>query len=91
MTLYTCPAGETALLKTLCWVNNAIVANLVVLRLNGNTNASAIDRVNLQGNEALVNDELFIVLGPGDVLSAIATQASCIMTGFGAELEGVAD
>lgn len=91
VTLYTCPADETAIVKTLSYVNNAALSNLVVLRLNGNTNAVAVDRVTLAGNEAIVRDSLFLVLHPGDVLSAIGTQASAVLTGSGAELEGVAD
>ena len=91
MVLYTCPAGETALLKTLTLVNNFGINNAIALKLNGTTNAAAILETVVAPNEGTVLTELFIVLEPGDILRGIAANASVIFAGFGAELEGVAD
>lgn len=91
VTLYTAPAGETALVKLLTAVNVALVGSTSLqLRLNGTSGANLIAIANVP-NGADQWLEGFVVMQPGDVLRGIASQASIICTGFGAELEGVAD
>lgn len=89
--LYTCPDGETALVKHLTVVNNAALPSLMLIRLNGETGSSNIYSLTIAStaHSQLVN--AFWVLRPGDQLHAIAERASSIVAGFGAELEGVAD
>ena len=88
--LYTAPAGVTTVIKTLTIVNNAALNNNVSIRINGATNGSSVSRKAVASG---VDDSLvgvFIVLQPGDVVHAQATQASAVVAGFGAELQGVA-
>lgn len=89
--LYTCPKGETTLLKHLTIVNNAALNNNVSIRINGTTNGAAIARKSVASGQDDSIVGAFIVLQPGDVLHAQATSASAIVAGFGAQLEGVAD
>lgn len=91
MSLYVCPAGETTLLKHLAIVNNAAVTNNVIVRLNSASNNGAILEADVDNTNSYDGSPLFIVLQPGDELTAIATLASAIVTGFGAQLEGTAD
>lgn len=90
-TVYTCPAGETALLKDITIFNQAAVTNVVALRLNGNTQNQTIEGVTVGGGGSVVLSGRFIVLHPGDTLRVQATVASINITGYGAELEGIAD
>lgn len=89
--LYTAPAGETSLLKTLCLVNNNTLGNTILFRLNGSAAGNNLLARTIAGSGSDTLTELFIVLQPGDVLNAIATASACIVSGFGAELEGFAD
>lgn len=89
--LYTAPDGETVIVKHLAFVNTAVLANSVKLRLNGSTDAANIMQFSVAGGGDHQMFPAFLVLQPGDVLSAIASTASAIVTLFGAELEGVAD
>lgn len=91
VTLYTCPAGETALLKCLTVANTAALGNTTLFRLNGTGPTTQLFALTVGIGGADVVNELFIVLGPGDTLRASSTQTSMVVTGFGAELEGVAD
>ncbi len=89
--LYTCPAGETALLKCLTFVNNAAVSTSIVVRLNAANNSAAFVERLIDNNNGLVLNDIFVVLHPGDTVHAIAGLASVVVGGFGAELEGLAD
>lgn len=89
--LYTCPAGETALLKCLTLVNNAAVNTSLIVKLNSVSNSGAIVEATVNNGVSEYYPDLFVVLHPGDVLRAVAGLASVIVTGFGAELEGTAD
>lgn len=88
---YTCPAGRTALLK---WLSAANVAALGATLISGYINGTLGGQLVLQ--QAVPNGldlqlPLWIVLHPGDIFRLKAGQASLIVSGFGAELEGVAD
>lgn len=89
--LYTCPAGETTLLKCVGLYNAGIAANAVAFTINGILPAQIVARFSLAAGTGAVERELFIVLHPGDVLRGLATLVSMTVSGFGAELEGVAD
>lgn len=90
-TLYTAPAGETALLKQLTLVNASALANLFTLKLNGTSGADSIMAIVVPAQGGELVSGLFVVLQPGDILRAVAGAASIFCAGFGAELEGVAD
>lgn len=89
--LYTAPAGETTLVKLITVCNIAALGStLFSLRLNGTGGAQLVAQVSIpNGGDAWV--EGFLVLQPGDILRGQAGQPSLIVSGFGAELEGVAD
>lgn len=89
--VYTCPAGETALVKLVTAVNIAALGStLLSLRVNGALGGQLVaQRSVANGGDEWV--EGFLVLNPGDTLRATASQASLIVSGFGAELEGFAD
>lgn len=89
--VYTCPAGETALLKHISLANVTALSQTLRLRLNGTNQTDNIVDVAIPSTSAIQLTDLFIVLHPGDVLRAISSSANCIVTGYGAELEGVAD
>lgn len=89
--VYTSPAGETTIIKHLSFANTALVANTVSLRINASGGGATIGAWPVAGQGAEQVPDLFIVLQPGDTLNASATQSSMIVTGFGAQLEGVAD
>lgn len=89
--LYTCPAAETALVKLITAVNIAALGGtLLSLRINGSLGGQLVgQKVIPNGQDEWI--EGFLVLNPGDVLRGTASQASLIVSGFGAELEGFAD
>lgn len=89
--IYTCPDGETALLKTFLAVVGSITNATVRLHLNGNGATNQLLQEVVPNGVGLVLTELFIVLHPGDVLRGSASGGNLTLTGFGAELEGVAD
>jgi len=89
--VYTAPDGETTLLKHLALVNSSAVPNLLSLRLNGTGGADTIVAELVPGQGSVQLTGQFIVLQPGDQLRAIAGSASVFVSGFGAQLEGVAD
>ena len=91
VTLYTCPAEETALIKTLAVANAYALTNTVTFKLNGTGGAQSLWTEDVPSGKGFIIPELFIVLNPGDTFRALATGASVFITGFGAELEGVAD
>jgi hypothetical protein len=89
-TLYTCPAGVTAVVKSMTFVNNAGAAQTIVLGINGTANANRIYRTQLAANDGLVLSGLFIVLQPGQSVHAFSGNGSLTCGGSGAELQGVA-
>lgn len=90
--LYTGPAGETTILKHLSVTNIVGSLSNVRLRLNGTSQSANIMDFNQASTSGQQFTGLFIVLQPGDVLRAIASVVdSVIITGYGTQLEGVAD
>ena len=89
--LYTTPAGETALIKTITLCNvSAVLATTVTLRLRPGGSDRIFYVVSIPANETRILDT-WLVLPPGGKLRGNTTQAGTIITVHGAELEGVAD
>jgi len=89
--IYTCPTGETAILKSLCLAKLAsggVSLDLTILR-------SATSRVVYRHAFGIAGEvvyvELWIVLMPGDVLRAQTDTGTATIWASGSELEGVAD
>lgn len=89
--LYTCPDGETALLKHVAFFNPSAVSRSCALYIGTPSNNRTIMRKVMASETEAQEKECFIVLQPGETLQSLATAASVTVTGFGAELEGVAD
>lgn len=89
--LYTCPAGETAIIKSLTAGPGAVGGNTLGFYIGTVTAANLLyaHQLNLGDWEKL--DGLFWVLQPGQVLRGTSTSGAARTFGFGAELEGVAD
>lgn len=89
--IYTCPAGETALIKNIEGVGSGGLGGSVTFHLNGNGAGNVLHVASLgTGGDVTITD-IFWVLQPGDFLRAQTSAGTAIMWGFGAELEGVAD
>lgn len=91
VTLYTCPAGETAIIKQVSHFNTGVVQQAVSLGINGTGNGQLVVVMSTAATSTTNLLEQFIVLHPGDTLRAIANAGNATVTGYGAELEGVAD
>lgn len=89
--LYTCPAGETALIKQLEVGPAGGIGATVTFYLNGTAVGTRLHSLGLAANSWSSEAGLFIVLHPGDELRAAVSTGSVQVSGFGAELEGVAD
>lgn len=90
--LYTVPALETAIVKSITIATASALATTITLKLNGTSGANTLVVETLPAAGSIRMDGLFWALQPGDILRAISASASgCFVTGFGAELEGVAD
>lgn len=90
VTLYTCPAGRTAIIKQLNAVNVGLATSSYQLRLNGTTASQNIAAASIAAGADEARFDRYIVLGPGDVLRMIGTTVAIISSGFGVELDGVA-
>lgn len=89
--VYTCPAGETAIVKQLSFSNAAALAQTVALYINANTANSIVGGATVPAASALVLTGWFLVLQPGDTLRIGWSGTGGAVSGHGAELEGVAD
>lgn len=90
-TLYTCPAGETTIVKQLVLFNgSAAPQSLQVLHFDG-TNSNVLVFQSVAGLTPLRLGELFIVLQPGDVLQGSSALGTGVFSAYGTQLEGVAD
>lgn len=89
--LYTCPAGETAILKHIVFVNGGPLAASAALRLNAQLGTAQMTTAVVPATGDVSRTDQFIVMHPGDTLYGISGAANLIYSGFGAELEGVAD
>ena len=89
--IYTCPAGETALLKSLwLWPTGPTVSAVSVF-INGTAAANQIGLIIVPNSAEIRLAGQFLVLHPGDTLTLRTNLGTATVAGFGAELEGVAD
>lgn len=87
-TLFTCPAGRTAIIHTLAVVNRDVAVDTVVaILLNGDQSVNRIWRNNLLVNTSVLL-ETHIVLNPGDTLRALRGAGTATLSGFGSLLLG---
>lgn len=89
--LYTCPPGETALIKSLSLFNQGALAAAIVLHINGTGANTIVLSVSVGAGLSALDVPRFLVLHPGDVLRGVTSQGNFTVAGYGAELEGVAD
>ena len=90
VTLYTCPAGATAIVKDIAlFATTAITAYVQVVR--GSLSARVLSGAVTAGG-SLVSSGRFIVLEPGDVLQVHSTSSGITATAWvsGSQLDGVA-
>lgn len=89
--VYTSPANETTLVKTLTITKApAIVATTVTWSINGVGNAAAVLTEVLTTQQRSSVLDVWLVLQPGDTLH-VTTDLGIAVSGHGAQLEGVAD
>ena len=89
--VYTCPAGETAILKTLTMFNPGAIATTLTMGIGSTANANVIVAQSVGNGATVVVNNLFICLHPGETLRCAAGAGNITVSGHGAELEGVAD
>ena len=91
MTIYTCPSGKTAIVKSLHLSNNAGSATTTIVAV-----ASGAAIVNLRVTSLASNDQIhmespYLVMEPGDELLINADQTNAIKYWVsGVELQGLA-
>lgn len=93
VTIYTCPTGETTIVKYVTLFNpSASTATTVRVRLVTAGGARTFIRQEIPIQTAVRIDS-WLVMEPGDTIDALATAAGINVeyTLSGAELEGVAD
>lgn len=96
LSLYTCPAGFTALVKQVSWTNLAGAPQNLQLYINAVTGPAtnvAHDNTLTGAGESRTFGQLFFVLEPGDQLMLYTTGAfvAPLLIGvFGSELAGTA-
>jgi hypothetical protein len=89
VTLYTCPAGRTAILKDVrAWAYGAAVTRALVLVRSGPGDCAIIDEA--MATNSTRERQGFIVLEPGHQLLASSTGGPTSIWASGAELDGVA-
>lgn len=90
-TLYTCPAGETAIIKSLIVGAGGVPNNVVsfALRVGGVT--TTLFEFTPSTTSSTAFNGLFWVLHPGNELRFSTVLGAVGSSGHGAELEGVAD
>lgn len=91
VSLYTAPAGETALVKHLSIVSANALVQVVTFRINGTGAANDVAHISVPALGDVQLPSWFWVLNPGDVLRAVGSRGDLNVAGFGAELEGSAD
>lgn len=88
--VYTCPAGETAIIKDIrIDVKSGSPSRVVALLTSGPLDVSLIDKP--MGPNDVASTQGFVVLQPGDQLRALSVGGVCRVWVSGAELEGLAD
>lgn len=86
--MYTVPGGRTAILHSIQFMNTALAAGFVDLRVNGALN---VDRCFLTTIAATDTIDLYdrIILNPGDTLYArSAAGLTVTVSGYGSLLDG---
>ena len=89
--VYTCPAGETALLKDLEVGPGGAAGMVVVFYIGALSVDNRVHQVTLASNAWSSERGAFIVLHPGEQLRVASSIGTVSVSGHGAELEGVAD
>lgn len=87
---YTCPPGETAIVKDLVLYNSTGTPIDTVVGINGTAPQNVIHRVTVPNGGTVVLSDRFVVLHPGDTVRLVGVAAGVFVSGFGAELAGVA-
>lgn len=91
LTVYTCPADMTAIVKDAAYWNGSAIGQALVLSITRGGVEFYVWAQTLASNEVLVDTPRFIVLEPGDVLSLHKTlTGTAAVWVSGSELEGVA-
>jgi hypothetical protein len=89
-TLYTCPSGETTIVKDVRVTTVSGSPSRAGLRvISGPTYIDLVDQALASGSVGLSG--LFVVLRPGDQLAGFSLGGTVGMWVSGAELEGLAD
>ena len=89
--VYTVPAGETALVKSLAIHNANAAAQGIAISLNGTAPQDRVTNIPAAGNSGIQINGLFWVFHPGDQIYVSAALGLIYMSAYGSELEGVAD
>lgn len=89
-TVFTCPAGYTAVIKNLSLVSAGAIAGDFLLYINGTTAVKLLLKVNVGGGNAVNLAGIFVVLAGGDTLHCTAPAANSTITASGALLFGIA-
>jgi hypothetical protein len=89
--LYTCPAGETTLLKHLSLYLDNPSSQTVFGWINATGSPNVWLAEQVTGLRALQLRDMFVVLHPGDTLMFFVPVGNVTVTGHGAQLEGTAD
>lgn len=91
-TLYTCPSGETAIIKYVSMVTAAAVLVSGKLWIGSVANNKLVAWKNFGGTGDIASGfPGFMVLQPGEVLIGGAVTGAITFNGSGTELEGFAD
>jgi hypothetical protein len=91
-TVYTCPAGETAIVKDLWVWPNAVTVTGLDLFINGSAAGNHIAHIVMPNSQDARVLGAFLTLADGDILRmGVTGTGNCTVSGHGAELEGLAD
>lgn len=90
-TVYTCPDNKTALFKLFLFTDQGSTDAKIRIFINGTALANRVWLLQGFASDSTGFIDAFIVLHPGDTLRCqLSAAATYTMTGFGAELDGVA-
>lgn len=89
--IYTCPDGETAILKSITSAKTAAGAVSMDLTILRDGTSRVVWREQHPVTSSVTYHDVWIVLQPGDVLRAQTDSGTCNLWLSGTELEGVAD
>lgn len=89
--VYTCPAGETALIKQIEVGAGAATGTIVSFYIGAAASGNRVHIVTLAAGQWASQPGLFLCLHPGETLRVVTSTGTVTSSGHGAELEGVAD